>query len=86
MLLERLGDYEGLTEAESAVAGYALANPSDVRAMSIGDLARATSTSKATVTRLAKKMGMESYREFCDTLWAETLERRRMEAIVSGEL
>lgn len=85
MLLERLTNEDGLTDAERTVARHALEHPDETRHLTTAQLATATATSKATVVRLVKKCGCTSYREFCETLWSETLELRRVDALMSEE-
>lgn len=63
MILERLKTMEGFTHQEQAVAQYILRQMEDIQGMSSDELAKASYTSKATVVRLCKKLGVAGYQE-----------------------
>lgn len=63
MILERLKAGEGFTHQEKAVADYILDQIETIQSMSAEELARASYTSKATVVRLCKKVGVARYQD-----------------------
>lgn len=64
MLLEQLQVQKDFTPSEKAIADYIIHDAASIGALSTSELAQATHTSKATVTRLCQKLGIPSYREF----------------------
>lgn len=85
MLLERLKDMEGFTHQEQAVARYILDQMESIQRMSSEELARASYTSKATVARLCKKVGVEGYQELKYQLVSEMVENIRVNQLLSRE-
>ena len=75
MVLERLKAREGFTHQETAVADYILDQIESIQSMSSEELAKASYTSKATVVRLCKKVGMAGYQELKLQLVSEMVER-----------
>lgn len=53
-----------LTINQQKIADYVLTNPFPVATMGIEDLAAATETSTATITRFVKALGLTGYTEF----------------------
>lgn len=53
-----------LFRAEKQIADYILAHRAEAAAMTSAELARASLTSEATVSRLCKKLGFQNYRAF----------------------
>ncbi|MDE6950246.1 MAG: MurR/RpiR family transcriptional regulator, partial [Lachnospiraceae bacterium] len=64
MLLEKLEQGANFTNHEKDVARYILDHPDKAPGMSSAELAEASFTSKATVVRLCKKLGLTGYQEF----------------------
>lgn len=64
MLLEKLEQGVNFTNHEKDVARYILDHPDKAPGMSSAELAEASFTSKATVVRLCKKLGLSGYQEF----------------------
>lgn len=64
MLLEQLKSEKGFTNHEKDVARYILENLDRIPEMSAGEVADGAFTSKATVVRLGKKLGLSGYQEF----------------------
>lgn len=64
MLLEQLQAQKDFTPSEKAIADYIIHDAASIGVLSTSELAQATHTSKATVTRLCQKLGVPSYREF----------------------
>lgn len=63
MLLDQLKSQEGLTHQEKLVAEYILEHLNEMDGYSATDLAKASFVSKATVVRLAQKLGCTGYQE-----------------------
>ena len=71
--------------AEKRIADYILEDPKRVVDMTSAELAHASSTSEATVTRFCKKLGFENYRMFQLTL-ARDIVGERQTAEISYEV
>ena len=85
MLLDRLKDQKEFTSHEKDVADYILANLDRIPAMSAGELAKASLTSKATVVRFSQKLGLEGYQELKLKLLEETSQQSRLDRILANE-
>ena len=55
--------YEQLTPSERLLADFILAHPQDLALFNTAELARMCQVSKATVSRLFKRLGFSSFRE-----------------------
>lgn len=62
---------DSFSTSEKRVAKYFLEERAKILTQSIGDVARACSTSKTTVVRLCKLAGFKGYKEFCMALSAD---------------
>lgn len=67
MLIDQLQNQDDFTESEKAIANYLLSRTEGIGMFSTMDLAQETCTSKATVTRLCRKVGISSFKEFQHT-------------------
>ena len=85
MILERLKSMEGFTHQEQAVAEYILKQMEDIQRMSSEELARASYTSKATVIRLCKKLGVAGYPELKYQLVSEMVQNIRVNQLLNEE-
>lgn len=85
MILERLKSGEGFTHQEKAVAGYILDQIESIQSMSSEELAKASYTSKATVVRLCKKIGVAGYQELKLQLVSEMVENIRVNQLLASE-
>lgn len=85
MILERLKEMDGFTHQEQAVAEYILKQMEDIQKMSSEELARASFTSKATVVRLCKKLGVEGYQELKFQLVSEMVQNIRVNQLLNDE-
>lgn len=85
MILERLKSGEGFTHQEKAVAGYILDQIESIQSMSSEELAKASYTSKATVVRLCKKIGVAGYQELKLQLVSELVENIRVNQLLASE-
>lgn len=74
-----------LLDTEQRIVDYVLANREEAQGMTCAQLARASGTSEATVSRFCKRLGFDSYRSFQFSL-ARDLTRRRGEARVTSEV
>lgn len=85
MVLERLKAGEGFTHQEKAVADYILDQIETIQSMSAEELARASYTSKATVVRLCKKVGVARYQDLKLKLVSEMVENIRVNQLLTSE-
>lgn len=85
MILENLSRMESFTHQEKAAARYILDHVELIQKMSAEELAKASFTSKATVARLCKKLGMEGYQELKLKLVSEMVENIRVNQLLSKE-
>lgn len=85
MLLEQLEAKNDFTNSEAQIAEYLLTHPFELEHLTVAQLAECTYTSKATVTRLCRKLGCESYREFQQTLGREQTVRQQIDARLNTE-
>ena len=85
MILENLSRMESFTHQEKAAARYILDHVELIQKMSAEELAKASFTSKATVARLCKKLGMEGYQELKLKLVSEMVENIRVYQLLSKE-
>lgn len=85
MLLVQLREMKNFTNHERDVAEYILGHMDQIPDISAGELARASLTSKATVVRLSKKLGMSGYQELKLRLVAEMNQSERISQLISKE-
>lgn len=85
MLLVQLREMKNFTNHERNVAEYILGHMDQIPDISAGELARASLTSKATVVRLSKKLGMSGYQELKLRLVAEMNQSERISQLISKE-
>ncbi|EOS22898.1 hypothetical protein C806_03519 [Lachnospiraceae bacterium 3-1] len=85
MLIEKLAQGTNFTNHEREVAGYILENLDKVPGMSSTELAQASFTSKATVVRLSKKLGLSGYQELRLKLVEEMNQKNRLSQMLEGE-
>lgn len=64
MIIEKLKERKDFTPVESNLAAFLLDNGLEIRHMSITDLAEATYTSPAAITRFCRKLGVEGFKNF----------------------
>ena len=53
--------YDQLSEGERSIADYVMAHPSDIASMTTREIAHASATSAASVSRFARRLGYESF-------------------------
>lgn len=85
MLLVQLREMKNFTNHERDVAEYILGHMDQIPDISAGELARASLTSKATVVRLSKKLGLSGYQELKLRLVAEMNQNERISQLISKE-
>lgn len=73
MIIEHLLDDKQLTHTEKSLASYLLNKENNINNLTSRQLGELSYTSQGAVTRLYKKLGFQTYREFISTL---VLERR----------
>lgn len=85
MLLVQLREMKNFTNHERDVVEYILGHMDQIPDISAGELARASLTSKATVVRLSKKLGLSGYQELKLRLVAEMNQSERISQLISKE-
>lgn len=85
MMIEKLKEDANFTNHEREVAHYVLEHMDRIPEMSTNDLARASFTSKATVVRLCKKLGLSGYQQFKLKLVEEINQKKRMDQLLLNE-
>ncbi|CCY87102.1 transcriptional regulators [Clostridium sp. CAG:149] len=85
MLLVQLREMKNFTNHERDVAEYILGHMDQIPDISAGELGRASLTSKATVVRLSKKLGLSGYQELKLRLVAEMNQSERISQLISKE-
>ena len=61
-----------LSGSDEKIAGFILANPEEIRSLTIQGLANAVGLSTATISRFVKRVGFGSFREFSLSLAVAT--------------
>lgn len=64
LIIEKLKEYDSMSEAERSVANKIIELKIDIKKLSIRDLAKQAYTATSAVTRLCNKLGYEGYVEF----------------------
>ncbi|GGP08593.1 MurR/RpiR family transcriptional regulator [Oceanobacillus neutriphilus] len=85
MLLEQLKNEANFTNHEKDVARFILKHVEQACDMTSEQLAHASYTSKATIVRLSKKLGLSGYQEFRLKLVAEVNQNNRINQILANE-
>lgn len=81
-ILRIQGVYDFLKAAEKRVADYVLQNTEDVIDLTIEELASASSSSYATITRLCKKLGYTGYKDFKSSLISDVIMKRGVDDLI----
>lgn len=71
MIIEKLQDKSGFTESEKCIADYILEHKNQVQQLTAKELAKNTLTSKSSIVRLCKKLGISGYQELKKHIFAE---------------
>lgn len=79
-------DYDKFFDAEKKIADYVIANKKQVVDLTIAELARASKTSDATVSRFCKKLGLKNYQTFRLALAKDVMEEEQQSLSVSNDI
>lgn len=85
MVVELLEEKKDFTHSEVQIAEYILKNPFAVRDLTAAELGEKTYTSKASVFRLCKKLGINSFEELKRHLEREVKEKERLMNLLKQE-
>lgn len=85
MIIDKMRSLENLTVSEHAITDYILKNINNLHELTTEKLARETYTSKATVSRLCKKLGLKNYYEFKQCILQERDEWLRIQSADNEE-
>ena len=78
--------YDTFFEAEKKIADYMMENKAAVVDMTVGELARASGTSDATVSRFCRRCGFKGFHNLKLTLAREVLEDEQKDQRVSNDI
>lgn len=78
--------YDTFFEAEKKIADYMMENKAAVMDMTVGELARASGTSDATVSRFCRRCGFKGFHNLKLTLAREVLEDEQKDHSVSNDI
>lgn len=85
-MLEHLLRGNALTNSEKSLTAYIMEHSHAVMGMNIRELASASFTSTATITRFCKKIGAGSFADFKMKLWADLQEREQKGPVPSVDI
>lgn len=71
MIIEKLLDEKNLTESEKQIAHYLLEKSHYINQLTCEELGKVSFTSQSSVSRLCKKLGFITFREFLTSLMIE---------------
>ena len=78
--------YDEFFEAEKKIADYMMEHKAEVVDMTVGELARASGTSDATVSRFCRRCGFKGFHSLKLALAREVLEEEQMDRNVSNDI
>ena len=78
--------YDGFFEAEKKIADYMMEHKAEVVDMTVGELARASGTSDATVSRFCRRCGFKGFHSLKLALAREVLEEERGDVNISNDI
>lgn len=78
--------YDTFFEAEKKIADYMMENKAAVVDMTVGELARASNTSDATVSRFCRRCGFKGFHNLKLALAREVLEEEQKDKTVSNDI
>jgi DNA-binding MurR/RpiR family transcriptional regulator len=78
MIIEKLRNQSGFTESEKGIADYVLNHMEELQQLTADTLAKETLTSKSSIIRLCKKLGITGYQELKTLIFAETTMENRV--------
>lgn len=85
MIFEKLEDQTNFTNSEKSIAEYILKNPFSLVGITASQLGQLTMTSKATVFRFCKKVGVKSFDELKQQVQYESHEKERVKNFMKKE-
>ncbi|MDO4670086.1 MAG: MurR/RpiR family transcriptional regulator [Aerococcus sp.] len=85
MLIDQLENKTNFTNTEAVVARYILEHLLEINDMTIVDLAKQTYTSKSTIIRFCKKLGLSGFVALQKKLWEELIETKRLTNLLDDE-
>ncbi|MEO1771793.1 MurR/RpiR family transcriptional regulator [Candidatus Enterococcus ferrettii] len=85
MVIEQLEAMKSFTNAEKQIAEYILKNPFELSELTAEGLGKKTYTSKASVFRFCKKMGVSGYDELRRRVEHESNEQTRLKILLEQE-
>ena len=78
--------YDSFFEAEKKIADFLIEHKAEAAGMTVGELARASQTSDATVSRFCRRCGFKGFQDLKLALTRELLEEAHREQEVSNEI
>ena len=78
--------YDEFFEAEKKIADFMMEHKAEVVDMTVGELARASGTSDATVSRFCRRCGFKGFHSLKLALAREVLEEEQMDRNVSNDI
>lgn len=85
MVYERMKEISDFTQSEKTIAEFILENLYEIQKLTADNLAHQTYTSRATVTRFCRKLGMKGFREFQQQLSLDLSDLNRIKNLISDE-
>lgn len=71
MIIEKLQDKSSFTESEKCIADYIIKNKNQVQRLTAKELAKETLTSKSSIVRFCKKLGVSGFQELKKHIYTE---------------
>ena len=78
--------YDSFFEAEKKIADFLIEHKAEAAGMTVGELARASQTSDATVSRFCRRCGFKGFQDLKLALTRELLEEEHREQEVTNEI
>lgn len=85
MILEKIKEHKNFTKTDEAIAAFLLENSFEVSELTANELGRKTFTSKASVFRFCKKIGVNGYENMRRQFEKEITERSRLKELLKQE-
>lgn len=85
MILYQLEECKEFTNTEKQIAQYVLNQLNEINSLSAENLGKLSFTSKASVIRFCKKLGLSGYEEFKTKLSKEVSEKNRIDLLLKSE-
>lgn len=85
MIIEQLEEKQDFTQTERQIGDYILKNPFDLSKITAEELGKLTYTSKASIFRFCKKLGISGYDELRSRLEHEMNEQTRLRMLLEQE-